>query len=147
MRLITVIIVLVLGVTLNAQTAGEKVIAFSINNLGKKVDRGECWDLANSALNYANAQWKPLYGFGDKIDYSKQDLKPGDILQFTNVKFIFKTGSASFPKHTAIVYRYSDKNVTLLHQNFNNIKKVDTLTINLSNIKNGKVDAYRPKAK
>lgn len=128
-------------------TVADKIVEFSLKNLGKKVERGECWDLANSALNYANANWKPLYDFGDKFDYKKQDLKPGDILQFTGVKFVFANGSASFPKHTAIVYKYANKNVTLLHQNFNNKKAVDTLSINLDNIKNGKIEAYRPKSK
>lgn len=128
-------------------TVADKIIAFCKKNLGKKVERGECWDLANSALNYANAKWKPLYDFGDKLDYKKQNLQAGDVLQFTNVKFVFTNGSASFPKHTAIVYRYANKNITLLHQNFNNKKYVDTLSINLDNIKNGKIEAYRPKAK
>jgi len=130
-----------------SQTAAEKVLEFSKNNLGKKVERGECWDLANSALNYAKADWKPLYDFGDKFDYKKQNLKPGDILQFTNVKFIFANGSSSFPKHTAIVYKTNKQQLTLLHQNFNNKKYVDTLSINLDNIKNGKIEAYRPKNK
>lgn len=142
-----VFLFLSLSCFIQAQTVSDKVLEFSKKNLGKKVERGECWDLASSALNYADANWKPLYDFGDKFDYKKQELKSGDILQFTNVKFVFTNGSASFPKHTAIVYKYANHNVTLLHQNFNNKKVVDTLTINLDNIKNGKIEAYRPKAK
>lgn len=128
-------------------TTAEKILEFSKNKLGKKVESGECWDLASSALNYANANWKPLYDFGDKFDYKKQEIKPGDILQFTNVKFIFSYGSASFPKHTAIVYKSNKQQIILIHQNFNNKKHVDTLSINLENIKNGKIEAYRPKSK
>lgn len=136
-----------LGSFAQSNPTAEKVLEFSKKNLGKKVERGECWDLASSALNYANANWQPLYDFGDKFDHKKQELKPGDILQFTNVKFMFPNGSASFPKHTAIVFKANKLQITLLHQNFNNKRYVDTLSINLDNIKNGKIEAYRPKAK
>lgn len=145
MRIVALITFIALRLGSYAQTAGEKVLEFSKKNLGKKIERGECWDLANSALNYANAKWEAPFNFGDKIDYKKQDLLPGDILQFTNVKFVFTNGSASFPKHTAVVYKANKNKVTLLHQNFNNKRYVDTLSINFENIKNGKIEAYRPK--
>jgi hypothetical protein len=128
------------------QTVQEKIITFSKSNMGKKVDRGECWDLANAALNEAKADWTPPYKFGDAVEVEK-GLKSADILQFTDVKFIFPYGSASFPKHTAIVYKADKKSVTVFHQNFNNKKYVDTLTLNFDQIKNGKIEAYRPKAK
>lgn len=128
-------------------SVADKIISFSVKNIGKKIDRGECWDLANAALNNAGADWTPPFGFGDKIDYKTQLLQPADILQFSNVKFIFKNGSATFPKHTAIIYKANKHTVTLLHQNFNNKRYVDTLTISLDNMKNGKIEAYRPKAK
>lgn len=125
----------------------EKVIEFAKNHMGKKVDTGECWDLAKAALDYANADWKSPFEFGDKIDMKKQALAPADILQFTNVKFVFPMRSMSFPQHTAIIYKVNKNEITIFQQNFNNKRYVDTLTINLDNIKNGKIDAYRPKAK
>lgn len=124
-----------------------KILEFCKNNMGKKVDRGECWDLANMALNYAGADWTGRFNFGDKIDYKKEVLKPADILQFTNVKFMFPNRSMSFPKHTAIVSKANGGAILVYHQNFNNKRFVDTLTINLENIKNGKIEAYRPKGK
>lgn len=124
-----------------------KILEFCKNNMGKKVDRGECWDLANMALNYAGADWTGSFNFGDKIDYKKEVLKPADILQFTNVKFMFPNRSMSFPKHTAIVSKANGGAILVYHQNFNNKRFVDTLTINLENIKNGKIEAYRPKGK
>jgi len=133
--------------TVTPVTVAGKILEFSKKNIGKKVDRGECWDLANAALNYANAAWVPPFNYGDKIDYKKQEFKPADIMQFTNVKFIFKNGSASFPQHTAIVYKSHKNFVTVFHQNFNNKRLVDTLTLNLDNIKNGKIEVYRPKGK
>lgn len=130
-----------------ANPVAEKMIDFCKKNMGKKVDRGECWDLANASLNYANAQWEAPYGFGNKIDTKKDPLLPGYIIQFTNVKFVFPNGSASFPKHTAIVYKIIGKNITMFHQNFNNKHYVDTLTINLDKIKNGKIEVFCPLAK
>ncbi|MBP7808557.1 MAG: CHAP domain-containing protein [Bacteroidia bacterium] len=124
-----------------------KIMEFCKSNMGKKVDRGECWDLANMALNYAGADWTGGFNFGDKIDYKKENLKPADILQFTNVKFMFPNRSMSFPKHTAIVSKAEGGKILVYHQNFNNKRSVDTLTINLENIKNGKIEAYRPKGK
>lgn len=130
-----------------SQTTADKVFEFAKKNMGKKIDRGECWDLASAALNNANAQWEAPFNFGDKFDYKKQVLKPGDVIQFSNVKFIFANGSASFPKHTAIVYATNKNRVTMIHQNFNNKKYVDTLTVDFDKIKNGKIETYRPKSK
>ena len=124
-----------------------KIMEFCKSNMGKKIDRGECWDLAYGALNSAKADWSAPFNFGDKIDYKKEVLKSADILQFTNVKFIFPNRSMSFPKHTAIVSKANGDKILVYHQNFNNKRFVDTLTIDLANIKNGKIDAYRPKGK
>jgi hypothetical protein len=125
----------------------NKVISYAMGKMGKKVDRGECWDLASAALNFAEADWAPPLNFGTKIDHKKQPLEPGDILQFSNTSMKFPNGSMSFPKHTAIVYKASDNRITLLHQNFNNKRYVDTLTINLDYMKSGKLEAFRPKPK
>jgi len=124
-----------------------KIMEFCKKNMGKKVDRGECWDLAYAALNSAGADWSTPFNFGDKINYKKESLKPADVLQFTNVKFMFPNRSMSFPKHTAIVSKAEGGKILVYHQNFNNKRYVDTLTINLENIKNGTIDAYRPKGK
>lgn len=145
MRICFLLLYILLHFDFYSQSAGDKVFEFSKKNIGKKIERGECWDLANAALTYANAKWEAPFNFGDKIDYKNQELKPGDIIQFSGVKFVFTNGSASFPKHTAVVYKANKNQVTLLHQNFNNKKLVDTLTINFANIKNGKVEVFRPK--
>lgn len=123
-----------------------KIIEFSMKNLGKTVDRGECWDLANAALNYANADWEPPLNFGTKVEI-KNGLKPADVLQFSDIKILMPNRSMSFPKHTAIIYKAKGNQVTLLHQNFNNKRYVDTLTISLDYIKQGKIEAFRPKGK
>jgi hypothetical protein len=148
MRLLTIVL-LFISAKYFCQTTPvqEKVVSYAVGKMGKKVDRGECWDLANSALNFANADWTPPLNFGTKIDHKKQSLQPGDILQFSNTSLKFHNGSMSFPKHTAIVYKAAENRITFLHQNFNNKRYVDTLTINLDHIKSGKIEAFRPKSK
>lgn len=149
MHPLAVILLFFLSTNLICQNTSiqDKILNYSLQNLGKKIDKGECWDLAAGALNFANADWDLSYNFGLKINYPKQELKPADILQFTNIKLKLPNGSMSFPKHTAIVYKANGKIVTLLQQNFNKKRYVDTLTINMDYIKSGKVEAYRPKAK
>jgi len=129
----------------DSKTVADKIIEFSMKNLNKKVGTGECWDLASEALNNANADWSSPFNFGTKVDINK--AQRADILQFTDIKIEFEFGSMSFPQHTAIVYKANKKLITLLHQNFNNKRAVDTITINLRDIKNGKIEAFRPKAR
>ncbi|MDP2387235.1 MAG: CHAP domain-containing protein [Bacteroidota bacterium] len=129
------------------ETVADKIIAYSLQNMDKQVDRGECWDLAAGALKEAGAKWNAPFDFGTKIDRKKKSLQPADILQFTNAKFQGKTYSSFFPQHTAIVYKVNKSFTTVFHQNYNGKRQVDTLTINLADLKSGKVDAYRPVAK
>jgi hypothetical protein len=130
-----------------SSTVADKIIAYSLKNMGKTVDRGECWDLAAFALDNAGAKWESPLGFGKKIDLKTTPLMPADVLQFENVKFKGQFYSRSFPQHTAIVYKVKNKLVTIFHQNYNGKRAVDTLTINLAEMVAGKLDAYRPVGK
>ena len=42
----------------------QQIVDYLKTVIGKKVDRGECWDLANQALTRANAQWTFPTQFG-----------------------------------------------------------------------------------
>lgn len=73
-----------------SETLGQKVVNWARAQKGKQVAKGECWDLANSALKQAGAKSSadlgPMdedadYVWGDEIDDLK-DALPGDILQF-----------------------------------------------------------------
>ncbi|MCD6067351.1 MAG: hypothetical protein K0S33_2177 [Bacteroidetes bacterium] len=128
-------------------TVADKIVAYSLSNMGKKVDRGECWDLAAFALNNAGAKWDGSLNFGTKIDFKTNPLLPADILQFENVKFKGQYYSSTFPQHTAIVYKAKNKLITIFHQNYNGKRKVDTLTINLGDLAGGKLEAFRPVSK
>jgi hypothetical protein len=51
----------------------KKIIAWVSAQVNKKVGTGECWDLAQKALNNSGAKWDGLYGFG-------KPLKKGECL-------------------------------------------------------------------
>ncbi|MCB9197066.1 MAG: CHAP domain-containing protein [Flavobacteriales bacterium] len=127
-----------------AQTKAELIVEYAVKNLGKKVDRGECWDLVAFALDNAKAEWQMPFDFGDKFDYQKETIKPGDIISFDNVRFESDNGYMTFPMHYAIVYKVIDKDhIEILHQNHNNQRVVQTLTLDLTTLKKGKMQFYR----
>jgi hypothetical protein len=108
-------------------TTNQKVIVWVQGKLGKKVGRGECWDLGEEALKQAGAQTSndlgtvgpdDDYTWGDSIDI--KDAEPGDILQLrdhvvtttTDTEYTFSDGTAGSDStevsaqrghHTAIV--------------------------------------------
>jgi hypothetical protein len=107
-------------------TVNQKVRIWAQGHLGKRVARGECWDLAEHALEHAAAQTSNDLGpVGDDADYvwgdpvDIKDVMPGDILQFrdhivtttTVTEYTFPDGSSETVKdettaerghHTAI---------------------------------------------
>ena len=123
----------------------KKILAFCETNEGKKVGKGECWDLAKEALNQAEAVWTPPYEFGTALT-EKEVLIAGDILQFEKVKIESPDGSwKELPHHTAIVYKVIEKNKFIIaEQNANGKRFVIFSEIDLSHITRGKYTAYRP---
>jgi hypothetical protein len=71
-------------------TIGQKIVTWASGHTGKKIGRGECWDLADQALRssgaLSSADLGPMdrdadYVWGDPVPDLK-DVLPGDILQF-----------------------------------------------------------------
>lgn len=121
----------------------KKTVEFCTKSMGKKVDRGECWDLAKFALDYAGATWEAPFDFGKIVNPKKDTILEGDIIQFEKVKL---SNGTSFPHHTAIVYKVlSSGKYLIAHQNFNNTKKVSTLELDLSLLTKGSITFFRPK--
>jgi hypothetical protein len=127
----------------------QKIIDLTKAKIGKKVLRGECWDLAKYALDGSNAEWDGLYKFGEELGRSAC-LMPGDIIQFKNVKVQYKKGNSKFTElmahHTAIVYEViSEDEVVLIHQNTGYTgRKVGTSSLQFSTIVKGSYKVYRP---
>ncbi|RPH32810.1 MAG: hypothetical protein EHM93_07735 [Bacteroidales bacterium] len=128
----------------------REVIEFVKTTIGKKVDRGECWDLANKALTLIKADWDLQYKYGKLVNHKKETVYPGDIIQFEGVKVKYKKGNTTYTEsmehHTAIVYRVIDKGVfELAHQNTGfSGRKVGLSTLDISTIIKGKMSIYRP---
>jgi hypothetical protein len=125
----------------------EKVLQFALDHLGEQVGNGECWTLAAEALLAAGARPARGYTFGREVDLS--EILPGDILQFTSARFEFGGGwmILGAPNHTAIVQALKDDSlVHILHQNVNGDKTVQSMTLDLSTLVSGEIQAYRPVA-
>ncbi|MBA3971791.1 MAG: CHAP domain-containing protein [Bacteroidetes bacterium] len=132
---------------MSAQTKpiAQKILSFCDLNKGKKVGKGECWDLAKEALNSSGATWKPPYVFGKQLT-KKETVLPGDIIQFEKVTIKYPDGSwKELPHHTAIVYSVvAEKKYLMAEQNANGKRFVTFAEIDLSYVKKGTYTVYRP---
>jgi hypothetical protein len=125
------------------------VTNFAVQHLSEKIGNGQCWTLAERALESAGAQPASGYVFGRLLPKSETWL-PGDIIQFTNCQFVNveptrrSTMTVGTPNHTAIVYAIKDGLVTVLQQNVNGDKHVQTGVLNFSQMVSGNLQVYRP---
>ncbi len=127
----------------------QKVLEYVNTVIGKKVGAGECWDLANEALTFAQAKWTFPNTFGKPYDYKKSQIMPGDLIQLSNVTIESRKGNSvstiTMAKHTAIVYSVGENGkIKVAEQNFNNIRKIVLNDWNLPDVKKGKLQFYRP---
>lgn len=146
------------------KSASQLVVEYGANHLRRVVGKGECWDLPFEALKYAKALTPRdirggTYVWGESVLFLK-DAKPGDILQFANVRIkrTWVTGDGvkhteAFnmgQRHSAIVEKV-DKDLffTTLNAHVKRSRRVQRLRMNLSpeNIQSGTIYLYRPIAK
>jgi hypothetical protein len=155
----------------DAPTPGDKVAAYCKKNKGEQVGNGECSALAGAALKDAGAKgrgkddpndgdytWGKLVyrqektDSGFKSDGKRQDIKPGDVIQFRDTKWESKTPTGSstmtFGHHTAVVAGVEEKGkvVKIYHQNYNGKKVVMDGTLRLDDLKAGWIRVYHPVA-
>jgi hypothetical protein len=137
----------------NIPELNKEIVKYVKSVKGKKVDRGECWDLANQALTLVNADWDKAYVYGNKVDPETDQIFPGDLIQFENVKVKYTEGNATYTEfmthHTAIVYKVISKGVfEIAHQNTGTSgKKVVVGKLNLNHVVKGDIFFYRPTIK
>jgi hypothetical protein len=131
----------------------NKIVLDYVNTqIGKKVDSGECWDLANEALKKANAKWDLSYNYGKPVNPAKDSIFPGDLIQFEDVELTYqkegKTYKELMPHHTAIVWKVmAPGSYQLAHQNTGQHgRKVGISDFNLNDMKKGKARFYRPQS-
>ena len=123
----------------------KKIVAYCDSNKGKKVGKGECWDLAKEALDASGATWTSPYVFGKELG-KKDPILAGDIIQFEKVKIVYPDGSwKELPHHTAIIYKViAGTKLMIAEQNANGKRFVVFSEIDLSYVKKGKYTIYRP---
>ena len=133
----------------------QKVVEYVNSVRGKRVDRGECWDLAFRALEYSGSYFdrsskKTINVYGRLIDPDKEDVLPGDLMQFEGVKMQWKirytTFSAEMQHHTAIVHSVNGPgDYQIAHQNTQQWgKRVDINQFKMDRVTKGKIFIYRP---
>ena len=125
----------------------DKIIEYVTTVTGKKVGRGECWDLAQEALDLYNADWKRPTEFGILLDPKKDKIRPGDIIQMFSLKLEFKNRVEYFgmPKHTAIIYKViSPNHFIIAHQNVAGKRYVMFAELDLKHVTKGNYYIYRP---
>lgn len=153
---ISLILLVIAGNTFaqsNIPELNKEIIKYVKSVNGKKVERGECWDLANQALILVGADWDKAYMYGNKIDPMKDEVFPGDLIQFENVKVRYTEGNTTYtelmPHHTAIVYKILEKGIyEIAHQNTEfSGRKVGISKLNLNYIIEGEFFFYRPTKK
>lgn len=128
----------------------QTIVEYVKSVIGKRVDRGECWDLAKQALEKANASWDGHYVYGKEINPLKDSVYPGDLIHFKKVVLKYKKDNAiyteSYPQHTAIVYRViGPGEFEIAHQNTQfSGKKVSLSILRLEDRTSGTWHFYRP---
>jgi hypothetical protein len=128
----------------------QKILVFVNGKVGKKIGRGECWDLAAEALNQAGAEWDHNYGFGKPVNAEKDCIYPGDIIQFKGVKLQYEFNGSickeEMAMHTAIIYEVKKKNSYILAEQNTSYggRKVTLKSLDVNNITKGKFQIYRP---
>jgi len=116
----------------------EQIVSFPRHRMGQRVGDGECFTLANTALQNAGAHGAAHYGtvtpnadyvWGTSVGLS--DVRPGDVIQFRDYRYDREVetkkanGSATIvsdfqerPHHTAVVERVDGGGaITVLEQN------------------------------
>lgn len=130
-------------------TLNKTVLEIANSQMGKKVKRGECWDLIQYVLDESKANWDGYLSFGKEVSVKKDCVCPGDVVAFSKVKFSGeKEGQKYFitmEKHFGIVKEVLPNNeFLLLHQNFGSSKKVVETTLSLTDLTKGTISFYRP---
>jgi len=132
-----------------------KIVKYLDLVMGKKVARGECWDLALGALAYAGAYFdrsteESVSVYGRRVDPEKEEIFPGDLMQFENVVIQWENGNMTFTEsmeqHTAIIciVNYMG-NYQIAHQNTKETGlKVGISNFRLDRVTSGDVKIYRP---
>lgn len=130
------------------------IIEYVKEVMGTTVGRGECWDLAQEALDKNLADWTRPTTFGHLLNPDTEEIKAGDIIQFRSLNItehlpggVTKRVTFGAPDHTAIVYKVlGKKRFTLAHQNVGGNRSVISGDVDFTEVTSGTYVIYRPMA-
>lgn len=126
------------------------VLRFVDAHMGKRVGRGECWDLAAEALDRAGAMWDHDLRFGRELDPRRDVVLPGDVIQFEGVQVDYRRGTSQvrerYGHHTAIIHAVKEPgSYVLAHQNIGRAgRRVQLTGLRLTDITKGEFHLFRP---
>jgi hypothetical protein len=128
----------------NTPPANRKMITWIEQQMGKKIDRGECTDVATAALKEVGATLPGGYVWGKELPAGTTPL-PGDVIQLENAQI----GNRTTAHHTVVVWEVlGPRNVRILHQNWAGGKeegrKVGPGVYDFTKLKDGEVHMFRP---
>jgi uncharacterized protein (DUF2147 family) len=121
-----------------------QLVAFCKDNLGKQVGNGECWTLADQAFRACGIKrpTNDLRVWGRKIDFEKEKLQEGDIVEYRTAKF--SNGTWTGPEHTSVIVKASRKTIVVAQQNWGGKKTVSEMEFDPSTLVSGELTFYRP---
>jgi len=144
----------------NADDLESKVVAYCKSHMGQRVGNGECAGLAFQALKAAGAKTRGgpdspgkgdyVWGrqilliestpAGPKMTGDLSDVRPGDIVQYHDTKFV----TAHFAHHTAVVREIDAKSLKVYQQHVNGTEIVGEGAVHLDKLAQGWLRFYRP---
>ena len=137
-----------MGLTRAMKYISTSVLNYAKQRLGRRVGRGECWDLADAALEAAKAKCSHDFGkvtpngnyvWGQKIAIGS--ARPGDIIQYRNYKWTrrktkrdrsWEETNAAYSQHTAILAGRKGNSPScwnVYEQNYGNVRSVTQGTV------------------
>jgi len=131
------------------QSLGAYIANYARSVEGQRIDRGECWDLANEAIIHAKAAGFKVAASPSTYRWSSQTVnyqnaQPGDILQFVNYHEKTQHGGRSTgPHHTAVVTKSFDSSSGGIEVEQQNPKPVSKAVYHPGSKTGGSMTVYR----
>ncbi len=154
------------------RNVNELLVRFCRANLGRKVGNGQCSELAvlglpasggvldfnnlwgSNICQFEGVNGRPIVRLGSAGRLSKNkktvDVRPGDIIQYENVRFLKQWNGGSswknYPHHTSIIAQVSRNGQTfkVYEQNVNNTQYVLETTLYMPELTAGTMRISRP---
>lgn len=138
-------------------TFGESVASWSESKLSQMVGNGECWTLAQQAIEQSSGgrAMSPqglthgalIYHRSTQgVHFSIDEIRRGDIIQYDKVRLQHANGGYSVvgdPDHTAVVTSVNGDEIHFLNQNIGGVKRVQPGQQNFNDLTAGEIRIFR----